>query len=120
MTKIAILAEPANGDGITFRAVAGTRQSQGKTAGEALDALAAQLPDAPTSTLVIIQHRRPDQFFTASQQERLKELMTRWRVARDAGKALPDAEQAELCSLVEAEERAAGQRAAALLAELEQ
>jgi hypothetical protein len=41
-------------------------------------------------------------------------------LARDAGQALPDAEQAELHYLVEAEERAAGQRAAALLAELAQ
>jgi hypothetical protein len=58
---------------------------------------------------------RPDQFFTAEQQQRLEELMARWRQARDAGLLLPQAEQAELDALVEAELRASMQRAAALV-----
>lgn len=45
--------------------------------------------------------------------------MLRWRAARDAGEALPLAEQSELDALVEAEMRASGERAAALRRELE-
>ncbi len=44
--------------------------------------------------------------------------MARWRAARDAASSLPPAEQAELGALVEAEVRASGERAAALLADL--
>ncbi len=119
MTKIAILPEPTESGGVTYRAMAGLRQSVGKTAGAALDALTASLPDDGASTLVIVQHQRPDEFFTAAQQARLQELLTRWRAARDAGAALPPAEQAELDALTELEVRAAGQRATALLKELE-
>jgi hypothetical protein len=46
--------------------------------------------------------------------------MSRWRLARDAGKELPPHEQAELKSLVDAEVLASGERAAAALADLEQ
>ncbi len=66
-----------------------------------------------------MQHLRPDRFFTAEQQERLKELMARWRAARDAGMSLPSDEQAELDALVDAELHAATERAAALLKEIE-
>jgi hypothetical protein len=38
MTKITILPVPAEKGGVSYRAVAGNRQSHGKTAGEALDA----------------------------------------------------------------------------------
>ena len=69
--------------------------------------------------MVIVQHQRPDEFFSEQQQARLKELMLRWRSARDGGPSLAPGEQRELDSLVEAETRAAGQRAAALLKELE-
>jgi hypothetical protein len=58
-------------------------------------------------------HQRPDRFFTEVQIGRLEELMGRWRQARDAGRALPPAEQAELEALVDAEVCAAGERAAA-------
>jgi hypothetical protein len=65
--------------------------------------------------LLVVQHLRPDEFFTAQQQQRLQELMNRWRAARDAQRSLPCEEQAELDGLVEAEVRAAAQRAAALV-----
>jgi hypothetical protein len=68
------------------------------------------------STLVIVQNHRPDRFFTAQQQPRLGELMDRWRAARDAGLSLLSAEEKELNALVEAEARASGERAAAILA----
>jgi hypothetical protein len=120
MTKVAILPEPAGSGQVTYRAIAGQQQSVGKTAGEALDALTSSLPESATATLVIVQHQCPDQFFTAEQQERLKELMARWRAARDRDAALAPAEQVELDALVEAEVRAAGERTAAVLREMEQ
>ena len=119
MTKVAIVPEAVEPGRVTYRAIAGKRQSVGKTAGEALDALTSSLPKEATATMVIVQHQRPDEFFSEQQQARLKELMLRWRSARNAGSSLSSAEQRELDSLVEAETCAAGQRAAALLKELE-
>jgi hypothetical protein len=120
MTKVAILPEPTESGGIAYRAIAGRQQSVGKTAGEALDALSALLTEKEAATLVIVQNHRPDEHFTAEQQVRLRELMARWRTARDAGNSLPPSEQAELDALVEAECRASGKRAAAVLRELGQ
>jgi hypothetical protein len=57
---------------------------------------------------------QPDAPFTEAQQQRLAELMARWRAARDAGTALPLQDQADLAALVEAEPRAAAARSAAL------
>src|SRR5262249_40081801 len=115
MTTISIMPENTSTGDRAYRAVAGQVQSVGKTPGEALDALTSQLSEAETSTLVVGQSLCPDQFFTAQQQQRLAELMQRWRAARDAGTALPPEEQAELDALVEAELRGAAARAAALL-----
>lgn len=120
MTKIAILPESAESGQVTYRAIAGRQQSVGKTAGEALDALTSTLKGDDSATLVIVQHQRPDRFFTAEQQARLEELMRRWRLSRDAGSGLPPDEAAELENLVNAEFHAATQRTAALLRELEQ
>jgi hypothetical protein len=118
MTTVAILPESRGASGTTYRAVAGKFQSVGKTAGEALDALTSQLSEGETGTLVVVQHMRPDHFFTAQQQQRLEELMGRWRTARDNQTVLPPEEQAELDALVAAELQAATQRAAALVREL--
>jgi hypothetical protein len=118
MTTIAILPESAGQSGTIYRAVAGKRESVGRTAGEALDALTTQLSADETSTLVIVQHWRPDRFFTAEQQQRLAELMSRFRAARDARSALPPDEQAELEALVEAELQGATRRAEAVLVKL--
>jgi hypothetical protein len=61
---------------------------------------------------------RPDELFTAAQQQRLAELLARWREARDGGTPLPREEQAELDALVDADRRAAYERSAALVREL--
>jgi hypothetical protein len=114
MTTIAILPETPGPQPTSYRAIAGDIQSVGRTAGEALDAITAQMDESQRGTLVVVQHLRPDAFFTAEQQRRLEDLMTRWRAARDTGAALPPEEQAELNALVEAELRAATARAAAL------
>lgn len=120
MTKVAILQEPTNDGGLAYRAISGTKQSVGKTAGEALDALTAELPSEETGTLVVIQHGRPDRFFNAEQQSRLRELMKRWNDRRNAGSRLSSADQAELDTLIAAELRGAEARAAALLAAVEE
>lgn len=118
MTKVAILPIPTEKGEVSYRAVAGDKQSHGRTAGEALDALTTQLSEDEASTLVIVQSLRPDRFFNAAQQQRLGELMERWHRGRDKGQTLPADEQAELEALVEAELRAAAARAATLADEL--
>ena len=105
---------------VSYHAVAGGKLSQGKTPGEALDALTGQLSEEETGTLVIVQNLRPDRFFNAEQQRRLAELMERWRIARDKGEGLPADEQAELEALIEAELKASADRTAALADELNQ
>lgn len=95
-----------------YRATLGDRHALGATVGEALDALA---PDVESEmSLVVIQPTKPDRYFTAAQQQRLAELMTRWRAARDTGTVFPSAEQTELEALTAAELRGATDRAAAL------
>jgi hypothetical protein len=79
-----------------------------------LDALTAQLSADEASTLIIVQHLRPDRFFTAAQQQRLDTLMARWRTARDQGATLPPDEQTELEALIDAELQASADRAATL------
>jgi hypothetical protein len=115
MTTIAILPDSLNDVDKNYRAIAGDKESVGKTAGEALDALTAQLTEDESGTLVIVQHLRPDRFFTSEQQNRLACLMSRWRSARLVNGNLPIEEQSELESLIEAELQAATQRAEAAL-----
>ena len=118
MTRVAIVPGPTSGGPPSYRAAAGDKQSVGRTAGEALDALVSQLPAEQAGTIVVVQDLRPDPYFTAAQRQRLSELMDRWRAARDAGASLDPSEQAELDSLAEAELRGSAQRAAALAQEL--
>ena len=119
MTTITILPESDSTHRTTYRAIAGDRESVGETAGEALDALTPQLTQDEAGTLIIVQHWRPDRFFTAQQQQRLDTLMHRWRAARDAGQELPADERAELERLIEAEMQGAAQRAEAALQDLD-
>jgi DNA-binding transcriptional regulator YbjK len=119
MTTITIRQESAGKNGLIYRAISGTLQSEGRSAGEALDALTKQLGEAEANTLVIIQQLRPDRFFTATQQQRLSDLMSRWREARDHDSQLTPEEQAELEQLIEAELQATTRRAESALIELE-
>lgn len=105
MTTISILPEQKD----VYRAVAGEKEAAGRTAGEALDAISAQLSDDENGTLVIVQNRKPDEFFSAAQQARLTELMQRRQ-----GETLAAEEEAELENLVETELNAARDRAAHL------
>jgi hypothetical protein len=54
---------------------------------------------------------QPDRFFTTAQQQRLGELMARWREAHDHDSQLPPEDQAKLEQLIEAELQATTQRA---------
>lgn len=111
MTRVTVLREESGAREATYRAAGGRVQAAGRTAGEAVDALAARLPDEEAGTLLIVRDLRPDRYFTAEQRRRLGELMARWRAARDAGTTLPAEDQAELEQLVEEEVRAAADRA---------
>lgn len=64
---------------------------------------------------MIIQHFRPDEFFTSAQQTRLQELMNRFHAARALGKELTSDERKELEALVDAEWQGAIDRATELL-----
>jgi muramoyltetrapeptide carboxypeptidase LdcA involved in peptidoglycan recycling len=114
MTTVAILPISSASGEKSYQAIAGDKQSVGKTAGQALDALAAQLGETEFSALLIIQNFHSDQFFSATQQQRLAELMSAWRTARDQELELPPEQQAELNRLVDAELLAATARTAAI------
>ncbi|MGB3266364.1 MAG: hypothetical protein WBA89_20685 [Microcoleus sp.] len=107
MTTVAILPVLNTNGEKSYRAIAGDRQSVGKTAGQALDALTSLLGETDFSALIVIQRFNPDELFTIQQQKRLSELMNLWRTARDRGQTLSPQQQAELESLVEAELKAA-------------
>ena len=118
MTAITILPEKLGTVETRYRALAGGRESVGRSVGEALDALTLQLRDDGTGMLVVIQNLRPDAFFTAAQHQRLEELMSRWRTARDNDSSLDGEEQAELQSLIDDELNAARLRAEATVREV--
>ncbi len=118
MTKVALFREGAGAEGMAFRAVTVRNQAMGRTAGEALDALTSQLSDEERDTLIIIRNLAPDRFFTSEQRRRLEPLMADWRSERDAGRSLPLHVQTELEQLIDAELRAAAERAAAMSHEL--
>src|SRR3954468_17700651 len=81
-----------------YRAVAGGVQSEGETAGAALDALTKQMGDAASDPLfvVVVRPFHPDSFFTQSEQAELEALMNAWRSARDQNTTLDPADEARL------------------------
>lgn len=120
MTTVSILPISSVSGEKSYRAIAGDKQWVGKTAGQALDGLTAQLGETEFSGLLVIQSFRPDSFFSADRQKRLSELMSLWRAARDRGEALLPEQQAELDTLVDAELSAATARTTALMQQLGQ
>jgi hypothetical protein len=119
MNTVAILPVATSTGRLEYQAVSGTRVAVGKSAGQALDALTAEFPELESEGLVIVQRFCPDRFFPAEQQQRLQDLMGRWREARDHGQSLPQAERAELESLIEAELKASARRATVIAQEFE-
>lgn len=96
MTSIAVRPEAGEAGEPRFRAIAGDRQSVGRTMGEALDALVADWADDVHETAVLIQRFRPDAYFTEAQHRRMRDLL-------DRRAALTAAERAELEALIDAE-----------------
>jgi hypothetical protein len=118
MTTIAILPVEGEDNQTTFSAVTTKHKATGRTVGEALDALTAQLSAEEAAAPVIIQQFRPDQFFSVEQRDRLSTLMSHWRAAREMGDALPPEEQAELEKLVDEEAQGSAERATHILRDL--
>lgn len=110
---ITIISETTATKETLWRAATDGKDAIGKTAGEALDSLTAQLGREQTGMFLVYEQWQADEFFTTEQQQRLSELMVRWRATRDTGKKLPDAEQAELEALVDAQLEGSARRAAA-------
>lgn len=111
MSMITILPDDSGSSSSGFLAFLGKTQSVGRTVGEALDALNAQLDASQRGSLILVQQFEPDQYFSAQQRDRLQQLMELWRVARDNDSALSDDEQTELEALVDLELKAAAARA---------
>ena len=118
MTKITISVENPGSVDAAFRAAARGRESIGRTPGAALDALTAQLDENEANTLIVVQSMRPDEYFTAAQQQRLTELLARRRSALDSASEMDAADKAELEVLIDAELEGATRRAAAMVSEL--
>jgi hypothetical protein len=118
MESIAIFPVVSDDGGQSFRAVSKSAQSEGRTAGEALDAVTSSLTPGNSGTVVVIQPMLPDTLFTAEQRSRLGKLLELWRTARDEGHLLAPAEEAELQGLVEAELAAATERGRHFLQDL--
>ncbi len=118
MTKVIITPERSGGTVARFRAATRGHESVGNTPGAALDALAGQLNDQEAGSFVIVQNLRPDEFFTAAQQDRLLALLAGRREAQQRGRDLEPVEEAELELLVQAELDGAARRAAAMIQEL--
>lgn len=97
-----------------WRAATDDLEVIGKTAGEALDSLRKRLGTEQQDMFLVREQWQPDEFFTAVQQQRLSELMGRWRAAQEAGSKLSDPEQAELETLVDAQLEGTAKRAAAM------
>jgi len=76
MTTISILPTGSPGSADAYCAISGNQQSRGRTAGEALDLLTAQLDDAASGTLVVVQAMRGDALFSPEQRPRVLHLLT--------------------------------------------
>jgi hypothetical protein len=96
MPSIAIRTEHNEAGAPRFRAIAGNRQSVGRTMGEALDALTADWGDDIQETAVFIQRFQPDAYFTVEQYCRMQEFLARRAT-------LTVEERAELETLIDAE-----------------
>jgi hypothetical protein len=97
-----VVVLPNNPNATNFRAINGKNMSVGETIGQALDSLSKQV-SLEKNSVIYIQDFEPDEFFTAEQQQRMSELMTKWRELRDSNLQLSIEEQSELEQLVELE-----------------
>ena len=123
ITTIEIVREQKDAQQTVYRAIRGDRQAAGTTPGQALDTLermlAVQGGEGGEGLLIIVQRFRPDAFFTAKQQARLQELMSRFHDAGNTAQDLSPEEKQELEHLVDAEWQAAIERGAAILRQVQ-
>ncbi|MGE0822750.1 MAG: hypothetical protein AB7G75_10515 [Candidatus Binatia bacterium] len=96
MTAFAIRTDQKETGKRQFRAIAGDRQSLGRTMGEALDALTVEWGDDVQETVVLIQRFQPDQYFTQALYDRMQALLAR-------RSTLTPKERTELEALIDAE-----------------
>ena len=75
MSAITIHREETKGSPRQFRAIAGRRQSVGRTAGEALDALNAEIGEDESASIVFVQQMASDPFFSEEQHLRMQDLL---------------------------------------------
>jgi len=119
ITTIEIIQERKDAQQTIYRVIKGEQQAASTTPGRALDTLerilAVQGKETDEGTLIVIQRFRPDAFFTAEQQARLQELMSRLHDACDTGQDLSPEEKQKLEGLVDVEWQADIERGAALL-----
>lgn len=80
MTKVAISPVPGKKGGLLYQGISGDQHSEGSAIGEAIDALAARLPEEERLD-VLVHSLRSDRFFDARQQKCLALLMAQWRIA---------------------------------------
>ena len=117
MTTIEIVSE-VSAEQTYYRAICGMQQATGLTPGQALDMLERELAiqglGDSRETVIIVQRFRPDNFFSAYQQSRLRELMDQFHQASALGESLPKEQKQELEELVDAELQAAIKRSEAL------
>lgn len=113
MTTIQILKE-LQGEQSVYRAISDGWHAAGATAGAALDALEALLPDDMNAAAILIQRFTPDTFFAEAEQARLQVLMEQLQLAKAEGHELAPVEMLELEDLINAELRATVLRAEAL------
>ena len=99
-------------------AVSNGKESVGKNVGEAIDSIYDQLGADEQNTVIYVQEFQGDEFFSDEQIKRLSMLMKKWRIARDSGKTLPAAQQAELEKLIEIELEASGKRAEKIFSQM--
>ncbi|MGB0387747.1 MAG: hypothetical protein ACPGWR_23260 [Ardenticatenaceae bacterium] len=112
----------SNGFKPMYRAIQGTWQAAGTTAGQALDTLEKMLvsPGAVKheKSLIIVQRFQPDPFFTSQQQARLEKLMSRFHAAGNTTDYFSTEEKEEFEQLIEAELEATIARTDAILAKV--
>jgi hypothetical protein len=118
MTRVSVFLESSFDEAMTYRAVAGRDQATGRTAGEALDALASRLSPREADTFVIVRSLSPDRFFSVEQRRRIEELIAARREASLGQAAWSAEQQNELERLVDAELLASAERADELAREL--
>lgn len=107
MATVSILREKGEQNVPRFRAVAGRRQSVGRTPGEALDALNVQFAETDSGSLIVVQQMQSDPYFSEAKYLRMRELL-------DRSSMLTEVERGELEALVRDELVASAKRTEAL------